>query len=248
MSNQQDSCRLCGLPALLCRSHIVPELAYTPIKNEKEQLYTIGHNVKTVQTGYFERLLCKKCEAILSGYESKFKQAWMDTIPADFDHLQARSDTNIIRVEVNDFASFKLFHLSVLWRAAISSGFKISPEISLGMYESVIRRMLLEANPGQLGDFPFLGTLKLDSNNRPEPTVMALARGEGRFETHHYYLMSYAYCDWIFAIAQPGPKWLIELEKRYRREQVFWLDTTPHDKSKSFRLAVDVLRARRAKL
>ena len=204
-------------------------------------MYEVGRKVKKMQIGYRERLLCSECERLLSTYESKFNQVWMETIPTDFSHLRTKPLEDIIHVEVPDYASFKLFHLSVFWRAAVSTGFKIG-DISLGPYEERIAALLRQGDPGQPGDFPFTGVLSLDDQRRPVPTVSQLARGEGRFEGRHYYMMSYAFCDWTFVVARPGPKWLADLEKECRQEGMFLLFTVPHTQAKSFKLSVDILR------
>ncbi len=224
----------------LCRSHIVPEFAYTPIKNDKSQIYAVGRTVKKVQTGYFERMLCSDCEGLISGYEGKFKKLWMDTIPPEFRHLAARPLVDIIYVEVPNYDAFKLFHMSVFWRAAVSNGFKIE-SMSFGRYEREITTLIKEGNPGQLGDFPFLAVLNLDENGRPVPTVSPLAKGDGRFEGHHYYLMSYAFCDWTFIVARPGPDWMVDLEMRCRQEKRFLLLTVPHTQSKSLNLCTEII-------
>ncbi len=243
MASTESQCKLCGQAGQLCRSHIVPGLAYEPVKNEKGQILAVGRNVKKVQTGHFERLLCPQCENLLSAHESRFKQVWMNTIPPNFSHLSTEPPNNVIRVEVPDYDSFKLFHLSVLWRAAASSTFKLESDITLGPYDQQIASMLLNNDPGQPGDFPFLATVNLDRKKRPVATVSPLAKGTGRFEgRYHYYLMSYAYCDWMFIVAQPGPQWLAEFERECRNERMFLLHAVPHTQSKSFTLWGSILR------
>lgn len=240
MSDHNQMCRLCRNKRPLCRSHIVPELAYAPIKNEKNQIYAVGRRVRTVQTGHFERMLCQQCESLLSGYEREFKVIWMDTIPPNFNHLRTRTFEDVISVTVPDYDTFKLFHLSVFWRAAVSDGFRIEG-FSLGRYDEQLASMIRNRDPGRAGDFPFLGVLNLDRNGRPVPTVSQLARGEGRFEGHHYYMMTYAFCDWTFVVAQPGPSWMADLETRCRQEGVFLLLTVPHTQSKSFKLWAEII-------
>lgn len=225
----------------MCKSHIIPDFAYAPIKNDKNQIYAVGRNVKKVQTGYFEKLLCQNCETLISGYESKFKTLWMDTIPPNFNHLATTPLEDVISVEVTDYDAFKLFHLSVFWRAAVSTGFKIEP-MSFGRYEAQIAEMIRTGDPGQPGDFPFMAVLKLTKDLRPEPSVTQLAKGQGRFEGHHYYMMSYAFCDWTFVVARPGPQWMVDMENRCRQEKVFLLLTVPHNHSKSFNLSAEIIR------
>lgn len=240
MVEEANTCRLCGAEGPLCRSHIVPEFAYAPIKNEKNQIYSVGQRVRKVQTGYFEHMLCRDCEALLSEYERAFKRDWMDTIPPDFTHLQTRSLQDVISVALTDYDAFKLFHLSVLWRAAVSSGFKAGP-MSLGPYTDQLQTLITNRDPGSVGDFPFIAVLNLDDQGRPVATVSQLAKGEGRYEGHHYYMMSYAFCDWTFIVARPGPKWMIELEATCRADGQFLLLTTRHKQSKSFNLWASII-------
>jgi len=235
-------CKLCGQTGPLSRSHIVPEFAYAPIKNDKNQMCAVGETRKTVQVGYRERMLCSVCETLLSGYETKFKRLWMDSIPPDFSHLATGPLEDVISVDVPDYDAFKLFHLSVFWRAAASTGFKIG-NISFGLYEKEIATLIREGNPGAVGDFPFLAVLNLDDHGRPMPTVSQLAQGSGRFERrHHYYMMSYAFCDWTFVLARPGPQWMVELEAHCRQARRFLLHTVPFRQSKSFKLSAEMIR------
>jgi len=238
---KHEQCRLCGEDKPRCRTHIVPELAHNPIKNNKNQMYCLGRKVKIVQVGYREKMLCQECEALLSVYETKFKKCWMDTIPPDFNHL-ATGPADLITVRVPDYADFKLFHLSVFWRAAVSSGFKMHPRISLGKYEAQIRQMLQEGDPGESGNFPFFGVLSLYKNGRPNPSITKLAKGIGRLEGHHYYMMSYAYCAWLFVVARPGPTWMVDLEKKFYQGNPYPLLIVPYTPSKSFCLDADLLK------
>ena len=242
MAEYEEACRLCGQLRPLCRSHIVPELAYEPIKNEKDQTCSVGHKTKKVQTGYYERLLCQECETHLSRYENCFKQTWMDTIPPDFRHLHTSPHEDVISVPIADYAAFKLFHLSVFWRAAVSSGFKIDPKVSFGPYTDRIAELVRAGNPGPPGHFPFLASLNLDGRGRPVPMVTQLAQGEGRLEGRRYYMMAYAYSDWVFVIGRRGPQWLTDLETMYMEKRIFLLLPVRHTQAKSFRLGVQMLR------
>lgn len=240
MGSSVGSCKLCGQTASLCRSHIVPELAYEPIKNAKGQMYSVGSKVLKVQVGHRERLLCHQCEGIVSRYETKFKNCWMDTIPSHFSRLSTSHE--FVSVAITDFDSFKLFHMSVFWRAAISMGFKIG-SISFGPYEDRIARMIKTGDPGNAGEFPLFAVVNLDSQGRPVPTMSQIAQGEGRFvRRYHYYVMSYAFCDWTFVLACPGTSWMRDLEMQWRQGQEFILMTSPHNESKPFKLMADILR------
>jgi len=221
-------------------------LAYQPLKNDKGQMYSLGHDTRVTQKGRWEYLLCEACEKRLNdSYETPFKKIWMDTIPPDFTMLDVKASRPAVTVSLPDFAAFKLFHLSVLWRAAVS-GFTNDPAISLGKYQDELRALVLSGDPGEPGHFPIIAALSIDANKRPVGTVAPLAHGTGRFEGHHYYMMSYAYCDWIFIIARPGPAWLTEIEVKCRVHGEFPVLVISHTQSKSFHLWVDTLRRLRA--
>jgi hypothetical protein len=242
MDIEAPACRLCRQRRPLCRSHIVPELAYQPIKNDKHQMFLLEGRVKTKQTGHWERLLCSDCETLLSGYETEFKKSWMDTIPRSFGHLRTRPLEDAIVVGVPDYGAFKLFHLSVFWRASVSQSFKVGGGIWLGEYEDQVGSLLRSGDPGDPGDFPIYAYLSLDTATQPVPTVSSLVEGQCRFEgiDHRVLMMSYAFCDWMLMPARPGPHWLAEFEVACRRENTFTLLTVPHRHSKSLQLAAQV--------
>ena len=200
---------------------------------------------RVVQTGYFERLLCGDCETLLSGYESEFDKHWMKTIPKNIFPLLRGPEPDALTVEIPNYAKFKLFHLSVFWRAAVSS-FNTDPTISLGDHERVIAKMILTGDPGQPGDFPFVASLNYDKNGKPVPMVAPLAKSSNKLEDRFdCYLLSYAYCDWMFVDARPGPQWMVTLEEAFRAERRFVLLSGPLRESKSVNLFVDTLRKRK---
>ncbi len=220
----------------LCRSHIVPNLVYKPIKNEKRQLLSVGpHDVKKIQTGIWEHLLCEKCEQVLNEHETKFKNIWMDTIPPDFTHLRTKPLEDIIEVSVPDYDSFKLFHLSVFWRAAVSSRHKTG-DISLGPHEEAIRQLIYDGNPVEPGVYPFWAVLILDDGGRPVPIVTQLAEAAERWNHHRQYFMSYAFCDWFFVVARQPIRAFAEQEKKNRDRNVFTLLAAHYSQSKSLML------------
>ncbi len=216
------------------------------MKNERGQIYVLGHKKRVVQTGYFERVLCGDCESRLSAYETEFDKNWMQTLPKNISDLLHGPEPDVLTVTIPDYDKFKLFHLSVFWRAAVSS-FKIDPTISLGRYERTIARMILTGDPGKPGDFPFIASLNFDGNGNPVPTVTPLAKSEDKFDDQFdCYMLSYACCDWLFVLACPAPEWLVKLEESFRSEGIFILLSSPLRESKSFNLFADALRNRKS--
>ncbi|MBZ0103567.1 MAG: hypothetical protein K8I65_15525 [Thermoanaerobaculia bacterium] len=54
-----------------------------------------------------------------------------------------------------DYPTLKLFLLSILWRAGVSSRGEFR-QVELGPHEEQLRRILLERNPGSVGDYTCL--------------------------------------------------------------------------------------------
>jgi hypothetical protein len=145
-------------------------------------MYSIGRDVTLVQKGYTERLLCADCETLLSKYENEFGRLWREAIPEKANVPVTYLDDDVLSVDVPDYTQFKLFHLSILWRAAVS-GFKTHAGISLGRYDREIADSILKGDPGGPGDFPVLGSVIVDEDRHPLPIVAPLVEGKGRLET-----------------------------------------------------------------
>lgn len=137
-------CRLCLSNSDIVRSHIIPEFLYRPGYDEKGRLYEIeassGRRAFR-QKGFREQLLCRSCEALLGKHEKYFADLWYERKA-----LPHRVATNSVTLHV-DYEPFKLFLLSVLWRASISTlePFQV---VRLGPFEEEIRLMLLQGRAG----------------------------------------------------------------------------------------------------
>src|SRR5437868_2676993 len=113
------TCKLCGKSRDLCNSHVVPELCYLACYDSlhRSTKFQADPNTKRIiQKGLREYLLCQECETHLSGIENDFKTYWYDT-PA----LPERIRTPVVKITGFDYRVFKLFHLSILWRASVAT-------------------------------------------------------------------------------------------------------------------------------
>ena len=199
-AEQIGNCRLCGQRTKLCLSHIVPEFCYKQLYDPKHQIKQLNlkkHGVPKhilIKKGIREHLLCKHCEALISRYEGTFKTFWYDCpgIPAKVD-----PGANGIIIDGLDYASTKLFHLSILWRASAS---RWGRNVSLGpRYTQKIGQMLLTADPGPTEHFPILGTLLVDNKGNVFHGIIT-EPVRSRVEHSHVYFMCYAGCDWNFCV------------------------------------------------
>ena len=144
-------CALCKQSKTLCRSHIIPEFMYSSLYDEKHKFYVLSANLAkpswTEQKGLRERLLCQACETKLSRWEDYACDLLSNRVPT-----VAKRSGDLIWVHGADYTRFKLFQLSILWRAAVSS-LQIFSNVVLGPHEERIRVRLLAEDPGQAWEY-----------------------------------------------------------------------------------------------
>ena len=194
------SCRLCANSNELCRSHIIPEFLYQPLYDEKHRfsIVTKGtERTRYAQLGLSEKLLCRNCEQRFGGNE-KYAAG---VISGKFGH-RAEVCGNYMIINNIDYTRFKLFQLSILWRASVSTieFFKL---VSLGPREEKLRRMLLSDDPGDPDTFGCSVTFMHDRGEdmydtffNPEPM-----RWAGR-RMHKLY---FAGAAWVYHCDQRPP-------------------------------------------
>jgi hypothetical protein len=156
-------CRLCLEEKDLRNSHIIPEFFYRPLYDEKHRINTLISDKEILeyhQKGVRERLLCDDCEQQIGKYENYVRKMFYGGVALDF---PVNPSEIIIKNVI--YESFKLFQLSLLWRASISSHwfFKF---VNIGPYEEKIRQMLLNENPGGKYDIGCLLAFYLDDTRK----------------------------------------------------------------------------------
>ena len=141
------ACALCQRDLPLCRSHVIPEFFYKPLYDPSpKRFYAVSSDseVSTLrrQSGEWERLLCTDCEGKFSRWERYVALLFGQAAPM----LEPGEGRQVMRGI--DYTQFRLFQLSVLWRASISTrpffaDVDLSPE-----HNEKLREMLLSENPG----------------------------------------------------------------------------------------------------
>ena len=107
-----------------------------------------GRGWKPLQKGIRERLFCESCEQHFNEYfEKPFREQWVIAQPLP----NPWTDESVHWVNV-DYSSFKLFHLSVLFRAGVST-LPTYREVSLGKHQEKLRHLLLNRDPGEFWQY-----------------------------------------------------------------------------------------------
>ena len=184
------TCALCKREAPLRRSHVVPEFLYKPHYDEKHRALLFDKRdapYTMLQKGIRERLLCEECEARLQVFEDYFARYWFKQHP-----LPAVIAAPEVVLSGIDYAQFKLFLLSIVWRASVAG---TSPEMSLGPHEERMRNMLLNSEAGPRGLYPIFAGLIVDEERRPWDGAM-LAPLKIRVRTHWACRMVFGGVSW----------------------------------------------------
>jgi hypothetical protein len=138
-------CKLClKEKELIRRSHIFPNFMYKGMPDEKGRMYVLSSDrpfkPKIAQSGSHEQyIFCADCDNHILGqlersacnylYNKPFK-----TSSPDFRHIKVGPDATLIQCNAIPYKEFKLFLLSLLWRASISAealfgNFKLSAKV-----------------------------------------------------------------------------------------------------------------------
>jgi hypothetical protein len=191
------TCALCRKEPTLCDSHIIPEFAYTAAYEEKHRVHALpGHEPEQsffLQKGLRFPLLCQRCEGFLNtNYEDPFKRFWLDGQQlAGFSPGETRVILGI------DYAKFKLFHLSILWRASVCAhpAFDFA---RLGRHADEVREMLLAHDPGPGWLFPIAGGALIDDDDGVVAHGLVATPLAATIRGHPAYVFAFCGCRWFY--------------------------------------------------
>ena len=164
-----------------------------------------GHKGREVlQKGIRDHLFCESCEQHFNNhFEKPFDRQWVKSSP-----LQSTLQVGDIHWVTVNYASFKLFHLSVLFRASVSTLPTFS-SVSLGPHEARLRRLLLDRNPGRSAQYPVLGCAIV--HHKTNQCVPVITRPQKvKIGACHAYGMIYGGVKWWVGVSSHP---ILELEK-----------------------------------
>ncbi len=187
-------CKLCLENKPLCKeSHIIPLFLYKFLMEENNKVvYVDARKSKVKFNGEYEgNILCKNCDTVVIGR--------LDNYFAKFIHGEFPQKTNSkfrkigdrdIIVRENDpnydYSKYKLFLISLLWRASISSR-PLFNQIKLpGDIEEDLRSRILNSLPGEPDEYPCFIHL---------PPILTNELGQTGFHTAYMPTMSPIYIE-----------------------------------------------------
>ncbi len=187
------------MPKPLRQSHIIPEFVYSTVYDDTHRFLGINGLGKfrraLVQKGLREPLLCDDCEQFINvTYEKPFKHYWYDKNP-----LPAWLGREGIQLKGIDYAAFKLFHLSILFRAGAAQSVTFH-DVQLGPHQETLRTMLLEKHPAGPNEYSIMGFAIVDKKNAPIWRLI-IPPFKARYEGHNVYQTLFGGCMWIYKVS-----------------------------------------------
>jgi hypothetical protein len=146
--------------------------------------------IRYLQKGLTEALLCFACEQKLGGYEKYAAEVMTGRLGHRF-----RRDGSRLLTGGIDYDRFKLFQMSILLRASISS-LEFFRFVSLAPREEILRTMLVDEQPGRPDQFGCVVVCATDKGSdisdtffNPEPF---------RWSGHRMTKLFFAGAVWLF--------------------------------------------------
>jgi len=163
-------CRYCDQDKKLINAHIIPERFFDELKTGpgplKEYSSRPEEFPKKSQLGVYDQtILCLECEQELAPYDNYAFEVFLSD---RFKKSEIKDEEELLgyTLEGIDYPRLKLFFLSLIWRASVSTH-PYYKEVRLGPYESVIRGMLKTKDPGKSSRFPVMLGEGIFPNNMP---------------------------------------------------------------------------------
>ncbi len=192
-----SQCALCKIDSNLCDSHIVPEFVFKGLYDENHRFMGVtgtgNKGWKYLQKGIREKLLCQNCEQFINEkYEIPFQNEWLNkqTFPDKV------SESYFAKY---DYAVLKLFHLSVLFRASVST-LPTFRQVSLGKHQEIIRQLLLSRDPGKLDQYPIVAFAVLNNIKEVEKRLITMPLAT-KVDGHTVYAQVFCGVMWWISVS-----------------------------------------------
>ncbi len=189
-------CKLCQKISNLRKSHVIPEAFWTSIYDKKHRALPIsleGSDLKYIQKGIYEKLLCQDCEKKFSKWESVLKRDLRDFGKKTSNYLKIKEikKTNgyLIHIKNIKYKEFKLAILSILWRMSISSD-PFFDGYNLGPYEAKLRHLLFNETAPDEKQYPFMvSRFEIKGNFYPGIIMCSTPGKYGRLLTVQHFVI-----------------------------------------------------------
>lgn len=201
-------CKLClKEKELLSQSHIISNLFYKSMYNKKHELIAVNSlNIKQhkkMKSGFYEtNILCESCDNEIIGKLETYGSSFFigssnvkrnERPKINNSYTVVEKDCNVKVYSNIDYTKFKLFLLSILWRASISN-LDFFSDVDLGSkYNEIIRKMILNQDPKNKEDYPVV-VWQLEIGKLSESIVQPIKINKGeQYTTYAFYINKFLF-------------------------------------------------------
>ena len=192
------TCRLCKEDRPLRESHIFPEWLYKPLYDDNHRFFVLSTDVNkrrcTRPKGIYERLLCHECEQRFSKWEGYARNVFHD-LP-----LKLVEDSRAVVFSGLQYTPFKLFQMSLIWRASITSRLE-AHRIDLGPHTERIRKMLFEGRPGEVHEYGSILMLPALGQELMQQFIYPPESLPTKLDGHSAYRAVFGGLFWLFIVS-----------------------------------------------
>ena len=195
------ACRLCMQNRPLMKSHIFPEWLYTPLYDRNHRFFVLSTNENkrrgTRPKGVYERLLCNECEARFSKWEGYARGVFYGDDP----RIEIEDNGGRVVLSGLQYTPFKLFQMSLIWRAAITGRSEFH-RINLGPHAERLREMLFEECPGESHQYPaILMSLPRSLDQIMREFIFPPESLPKKIDGHTGYRVAFGGLFWLFVVS-----------------------------------------------
>ena len=144
-------CKFCGNETDLIKAHVIPAGLFRRLQRGKKPLEMMtnkaGEYTKRRPVGVYDStIVCSKCESIWQEWDNYAQLLLADKLLNG--RVQYHNNKKICYIVDNyEYRRLKLFFISMVWRASVSSQPFFS-KVSLGQFEDVAKNHIASNDPG----------------------------------------------------------------------------------------------------
>ncbi|MEQ1656822.1 MAG: hypothetical protein ABL960_14105 [Nitrospira sp.] len=237
-------CRFCSQHKPLIKAHVIPEGFFRVLRGDSSipELLSnkVGEYPKRAPIGVYDKLiLCRECDGLFSDWDNHAQKVLLQDFSEEtaIDGGAAKIGWKVADF---DYRALKLFFVSLLWRASVSTH-EFYRRVSLGPLEGELRAMIVAEEPGS-----------------PEAFAVTLARFDhpaftGMLDPHLEQYEGVNYCRfylsgfvaYIKIDQQPAPKFLSDFIIREGAPIIVLLRNAQESKDTLVMREIAMLRLRR---
>jgi hypothetical protein len=149
-------CKFCGNERELVKAHIIPAGFFRRLRQGQGSLELVtnraGEYHKKTWTGVYDKtIVCDDCEHIWEEWDD-YAQKLLAGEPLNGQALYHGSQKIGYVVKDFEYKKLKLFFISMIWRASVSSH-PFFAKVSLGEFEEIAKKHIANGDPGHSEDF-----------------------------------------------------------------------------------------------